>query len=241
MDKLGKLAQLKSVQEVDREIYSLNRRLAAIPKEIEALKAKFESEKSALKSHEQDLKNFQVKQKEKEGQLASKEESLKKFDGQLNLVKTNKEYAALKSEMNNIKADNSILEEEILKFMEEGEVYKQRIAEEKKRLAIIEGENASYEKTLLEEKKKIEAEAAELKAKKQNLVQGVDGEILSLYERILLKKDGIALVPALNGACGGCSMQLRPQLVDQLHMKDRIVVCENCARILFIETPVTSS
>ncbi len=231
---MDKLAQLKSVQEVDREIYSLNRRISAIPKEIQELKLKLESEKQTLKDHELELKNCQVKQKEKEISLAAKEESLKKFDIQLNQIKTNKEYAALKSEMNNVKADNALLEEEILRSMEAVELQKQKIEEEKKRLIKVESEYQAAEKVLLDEKKKNESAVEELVARKKGLVQGVEPEILTTYERILLKKEGIALVPVVNGACSACSRQLRTQLFDQLSMKDRVVVCENCSRILYL-------
>lgn len=231
---MDKLAQLKNVQEVDREIYSLTRRISTIPKEIQELKLQLESEKQMLKDREQELKGLQVKQKEKEISLATKEESLRKFDMQLNQVKTNKEYAALKSEMNNVKADNAILEEEILKSMEAVELQKQKIEEEKKRLVKVESEYQSLEKVLLDEKKKNESAVEELSGKKKGLVQGVEPEILSTYERILLKKEGIALVPVVNGACSACSRQLRTQLFDQLSMKDRVVVCENCSRILYL-------
>jgi hypothetical protein len=231
---MQKLDQFHQIQEVDKEIYRHARTLRSIPQEIEKLKGELETEKSTLRSLEQESKNFQVQQKKKETDLAAKEENIRKYEAQLNSVKTNKEYTALQHEINNLKADNQMLEEEILKIMEQGETYKTKIAEEKKRLVQHEAEFQNREKALLDEKKKVENEIAELKTKKIELSKGADPEILSLYERILVKKEGIALVPVVNGACSSCSMQLRPQLLDQVHMKDRVVVCENCSRILFI-------
>ena len=66
-------------------------------------------------------------------------------------------------------------------------------------------------------------------------VKDVDPETLRLYERVLEKKEGVALTSAKGGVCSACGMQLRPQLADQLHMDDKIVVCESCSRILYPE------
>jgi predicted nucleic acid-binding Zn-ribbon protein len=232
---MNKLAQLKSVQEIDKDIYSLSHRIAAIPRALEDFKHGIETAREAVRSAEQALKDFQIKQKAKEVELGAKEEQMRKLEHQLNLVKTNQEYTALRKEIGNAKADSSMLEEDILKLMEEADAYRARISETKASLKKTSEQADAEERHLLEEKKRLEDELETLKTKKKELTQGIDAELLNLYERILVKKDGLALVPVVNGACAGCSMQLRPQLFDQIHMQGTVVICENCSRILYLE------
>ena len=231
---MEKIQQLIEVQQIDKEIYSNRKRLKQIPTDIEALKTRVEEETAALKALEESRKDVQRKQKEREVELSSKEENIKKLEGQLNLVKTNKEYSALQSEIRNLKSDNTIAEEEILKVMEESESYLQKIEDEKKRLREVENEFKTQEKKLLDEKKSTEEEVTNFQNKKKEMVASIDPEVLSTYERVLEKKEGLALVPAVHGGCGGCGLQLRPQVVNQLQMKSSVITCEKCARILYI-------
>ena len=101
---------LKKVQEIDREIYQCQQKLKEIPEERARVKREFELEKNRLMGLETAHKNLQLKQKQKEGELAQKEANIKKLDGQLSQVKTNKEYSALQQEIASLKADNSLLE-----------------------------------------------------------------------------------------------------------------------------------
>lgn len=232
---MSKVNQLIQVQDIDREVYGYTRDLAEIPKKIAVLKQALESEKVLLKDVEAEYKDFQVRQKGKETELGSKEDQIRKFETQLNSVKTNKEYSALQSEINNHKADKSILEEQILKFFEEVDSHKRKIEETKKIIQEAERKNQEEEKKLLDEKKRIETLVAELKSKKKDLVKDIDPQILDLYERILTKKEGSALVLVRGGGCGACGMNIRPQLLDELRMADHVVICESCARILYLE------
>ena len=139
------------------------------------------------------------------------------------------EYTALQTEINNLKADDSILEEQILKFFEEGDSYRKNIESAKKKIEEAEAAAKVKETTLGEQKKEIEKKLAELETERAELVKTMDAQILNLYERVLQKKEGLALVPVRDGGCTACGMQLRAQLADELHQPDKIY---HCARLL---------
>ena len=63
----------------------------------------------------------------------------------------------------------------------------------------------------------------------------MDPPALSQYERILERKEGSALVPVRGNACSGCNMVLPPQAINEVQMNTRLIPCESCARILYIE------
>lgn len=229
------LLNLIKLQAVDKEIFDIKRQLVEIPTRLKILDLELETANSNVKKKEEELKNFQLKRKEKEIDLETKENSIKKMQGQLYQVKTNNEYNALEKEIAGLKADKSILEEEILGIFDRVEaaendvdVAKKAFAEDKKR---VDAEKGKVEAA----KKEIEAKFVEFQEKRKTIVPMIDKEILSRYDRILNNKDGMALVPVKGDNCGGCFVHLPPQVINEIRMKEEIVYCERCARMLFTE------
>ena len=127
IDYSSQIGTLINLQKIDTQIYALCREKEEIPRMFEKLKEIAEEEKLKIKDAEDDLKALQVKRKDKEIDLASKEENIKKLQTQLFQIKTNKEYTAMQKEIEGLKADNSVLEEEILLMMEEQDKAKKEI------------------------------------------------------------------------------------------------------------------
>src|SRR5271167_1429616 len=127
-DQIRKLVEL---QIMDEEIFRFKRDLREKPAELEALKNEFESKKAKLKVLEDKLKAIQVIQKELELDLKIKEEGIAKAEASLSLLKTNKEYQARLLEIENMKADKSIVEEKILLGYDVVEVARKALDAEK--------------------------------------------------------------------------------------------------------------
>jgi len=229
------LLNLIELQAVDKEIFDCKRQLEEVPTKLKGLDLELETANSNVKKKEVELKSFQLKRKEKEIDLETKENSIKKYQAQLYQVKTNNEYTALEKEIAGLKADKSILEEEILGIFDGVEAAEKGVnearkvsAEDKKR---IDAEKSKVETA----KKEIEAKLAEFREKRKTIIPLVDKETLSRYERILNNKDGVAFVPVKGDNCGGCFVHLPPQVINEIRMKEEIVYCERCARMLFME------
>ena len=220
---------------LDSEIFDKKKILDSVPGKIKELDDVLEQKSAALKSYEDESKGLQVKRKEKEVELESKEQSIKKYQTQLYQIKTNKEYASLEKEIAGIRADNSVLEDDIITLLDKIEEIQKKITEEKKVLEEEKKRNDTEKKKIEEEKKKIEAEYNDLTGKRKEFVEKIDKSLLSKYERILQNKDGLAMVPIVNDSCGGCNMNLPPQVINEAKMKKTLIFCGNCARILYTE------
>jgi len=232
------IKMLLELQALDLEISSKKRMLNEIPESIKELDDLIESKSSNLKKLEEDLKSTQLKRKEKETELASKEASIKKYQGQLFQVKTNKEYTALENEIASIKADNSLLEEDILRFFDEADVLSKEIDKEKELLALEKKKIDAQKVTMESERKKAEDEFKELQGKREGFSKNIDRNVLSTYERILENRSELAMVPIVRGTCGGCNMNLPPQVINEVRLKKDLVFCGNCSRILYYEDKV---
>lgn len=232
---LQNLENLKKAQSLDSEIFQARLLLEEIPASRAHLKQEQESKKAHLTELEKTLKDVQLKLKEKELELSQKEGQVKKLDGQLSLVKTNKEYSALQQEIASLKADNSLLEEEIIRKMDEVEAVKEEAKKEKERQNEIIKSYQGQDQELAAQEKNLQTRLQEILKQRQDVVAQLPADIGELYNRIASKKDGLALASVSGDVCSACQMQLRPQVVNELRLGEQIITCENCSRILFFE------
>lgn len=235
MDLKSQIKSLVRLQEMDSEIYSLKYEKEAKPKEIKAIEDTFEEKKLNLAGMEKSSLDLQKQRKDKELELASKEEGIKKLQTQLYQLKTNKEYQTMLQQINDARADNSLIEDKILELFGSADKIKLEIEEEKKKLQ-EEERSVKERKNKIELKiKEIEERAAQLEAQRKQILPQVDNKILSQYERILSNRDGLAIVSVKNNSCQGCNMFVPPQVINLIKMYERPVTCEICNRILYIE------
>ena len=226
---------LIELQAVDHELYQLKRQRAAKPVQIEQRTAAFQADAKQVTTLEEQVKALQVKRNGMEGELAAKETSVKKLQGQLYAVKTNKEYTVLQHEIAGVKADNSVLEEEILKVMDQVDQQKAAVATAKEALKGREAQHRAAVAVIEREMAELDAAIAQLVEQRAGLTPRVDRKLLAQYERILDKKDGLGLVPVRvqHEACGGCHMNIPPQTINEIRLKERWITCGSCARLLY--------
>jgi len=226
---------LKKCQTIDQEIYSLNRTIHHIPERIIELDSRFESEKDDLQKLEAHLKQTKLTMKQKEGNLREEEDQIQKYDAQLTQVKTNKEYASLQGEITTLKKQTSTVEDEIIVLLDEVAGMEKEINEEKARLdgkkREIDQEKADLEKTKKESQAKIET----LTQERTTILEPLDKEVRSVYERIVVSRGGNALAKVVGENCMACSMVVRPQIINDAQLGEKIVMCESCSRILYTE------
>lgn len=229
------MKNLVELQKLDAEFYQYKRDLKEKPEKIEALKVAFEGKKATCHALEEELKVKLLARKEREVDLQAKEADIVKANAQLSQLKTNKDYKAKLTEIENIKADKSLIEEKILILYDEADAINAKLQKEKDTLA---GE----EKNFLAEKSKIEKEVKELdekakalEARRKEKAKDINPRLLTQYERILKGKEGLAIVPVINNSCGGCYMNVPAQVVNEIKKHEELVSCEFCARILYTE------
>ncbi len=226
---------LIQVQDMDVQIQSLDAEIKRIPKEMDIHYRSFKAKKDELAALESELIEIQKNRKLKEVELDSGIESINKYKTQQYSVKTNKEYTSLQHEIGEIQEKNSVLEEEILLFMEQSDEAHENI---EKKADEIKLENEKLEREEQENKKKInqlEQELQKRKEERKNLVAVINDALVVRYERIRNLKNGIGIVNINGGTCGGCNMELPPQVINNAKTVKGITVCERCSRILYVK------
>lgn len=227
------ISSLLELQKIDTQIYALETKLKVFPVDKQKIQASLDARKKDIDSTENVLKKLQLQQKELENDIQTKDNQISKYQLQQNQVKTNQEYTALTHEMEAARADKSILEEEALLSMQKVEDQKKVIAthkanfdEEQKKTQIRLQEMQAKEKDL-------ESQIQVLKEERKKFAPSVDKELFMQYHTILQKREGIALVPLQGHSCGGCDLYLPPQTVNRIKLKEELIFCESCSRIIY--------
>jgi len=223
------------MQGLDTQIFKLEDLTESVPEKIKQKDEEFKEKAGNLKKLEDNVKALQLKRKEKEGDLETKEVTIKKYQTQLYQVKTNKEYSALQDEIARVRADNSLIEEEIIKILDQIDAENKKITQEKELLKQEELKLNEEKAKLNEEANRAKQEIEDLKIKRSAITEKTDKVVLSKYEKIIKNRGGLAVVPVADETCQGCFQILPPQVINEIKMKKDLILCENCARILYIE------
>jgi predicted nucleic acid-binding Zn-ribbon protein len=222
------------LQDLDLRIDARKRREAEIPKQKEKFDIHRKRLAAELAEAEQRVKALQLEQRQCESDINEKQETIRKYDGQLLKVKKNEEYQALLHEIEIVKKQIGAREERIIAIMVEIDDAKASLEETKKRIA-------QEQKDIETEFKKIDAELAgavaernQLEATRAPLVKEIDPSLLSRYDRIRKAlKTGDAIVPLNGESCSGCFMMVTAQTVNEILAGEQFHRCAHCGRMLY--------
>jgi len=225
--------KLKELQNVLLKEFEIETELEEIPRELNGLKKRFLRLDRSIKDHEANRENLgqaiERLRKEKDELKRTKE----KYDSQISLIKTQREYEALTSELAQVKERLEAIEEEELNSYQEQETVNKLHEEEKTLHEELGGSIKDLEKKV---GKAVEEKQKELKGclkVKDKISSGLDEEITYKFEKIVKKKDGIGIVSIRTNVCMGCNMILPPQFVNNVRKEETIIFCPNCSRILY--------
>jgi predicted nucleic acid-binding Zn-ribbon protein len=172
-------------------------------------------------------------QSEKEDKLKKGIDTIKKTKDRLLEVKTNKEYQAILKEIENIEKKNGEIEDEIISGLDQIDHMRTEVRKKEKD---FETRRSQYEK----EKKKAEIDLSQLdhdlhdtEKRADALRKQIRDELLKRYETIKGRRNGIAVALAWKEVCGGCHMNIPPQMYIDLQRSADLLSCPNCNRIIY--------
>jgi hypothetical protein len=228
------------LQELDNRIGELQREVSAFPKHIAVIEKTLESHLRRLEADRAALAANQRERKSQDAAIQAQEQKISHLKDQIMEAKTNEQYRAFQKEIDFCQKEIQKAEDRVLVLMEESEP--------------LEANVKSAEAALLEEKRKVEAEKQEarqrtsddqqalaaLRADRETVVAEVKPGVYSSYERLRIRRRGVAVAEAVDGRCSACHMALRLQFYQELRIStDEVMFCESCGRILFYNPPIS--
>jgi len=232
---------LLKLQSIENRLRAEKSKLTRCRRNVVIQENLIRSLQNALEAKKEEVQLTKVQFDRLEIELKSKDETIAKLRASLNIAKTNKEYAAVLTQLNTTKADNSKIEAqslELLKDIEDDEVECEDIQKQ------INGQKETLEQTRKESELlagKYQSEIDKIQEEWDHAAQAIPRETLETFKRVAETYDGhaVALIeeqPGKKGAysCGGCFMGITAESVNLLMTKDDIIRCPNCTRILVL-------
>lgn len=229
---------LLALQSVDTAIGQLVFRRANLP-EQKALDenadtlAKVSTEYASAKER---LARLSEQQRKHEAEIATIDSRRKSEEGRMysGLIHSERELEALRHEIGSLKGRKSDLEEALLEIMEQVEDLESLVETLKQRH--VELISAVDEMTQARDAAAIDIDA-EIAARREQRSAGVDGipaEVVSYYEDLRARKDGIGVAELQGRTCAGCRLELTQTELEDLHADAQhgLARCEQCGRIL---------
>ena len=158
-------------------------------------------------------------------------EQARLYGGTVSLIR---ELQAMQTEIDALKRRQSTLEDAVLETMTEREPLDAEVATLEARRVAMDEKAGELRAAVAEAQTAIDAELdVELQARAA-AVDGIPAAVVSSYERLRTRLDGVGAARLVNGRCDGCHLSLsRTELAVALREPpDALLHCEQCGRIL---------
>lgn len=243
------LAALLSLQKIESKLAQVRSRLRTRERAVKVQQSKI----NQLCRQWQELHDRHLAKRSHADELAlivqERDEQVAKLRTTLNTAKTNKEYAAILTQINTTKADNSRVEEDALTAMQQAEEIKAEAETLKQQIDSETQVLSEVERTSQAEIARLQEMLDELQANRDHAAKEVPAESLAAFNRIAGNYDGEAMAvievhgkkPPFDYTCGGCFMGLNAEHVNALRKYDQVRTCDNCGRILYLDMEIDTA
>ncbi|MCD6404692.1 MAG: hypothetical protein J7M19_02580 [Planctomycetes bacterium] len=245
METREKIAVLKRLQKVDREIAHLRKMKELEPKRLSDIRSEAEETEKRLGWLGEHHAQMQRKTSKIELDIKSRADKISRLKNQMLKASTNREYQSFIKEVSLAEVEKNRVEEDLLETMIEIESFTEREKEIKAKIEEVSKKVEEIRKEVDVALGEIASREGELQKTREEVAVSLDAESLRDYERLFRARNGEAVVLAAYQpgtshnegcyVCTGCYMPLTHQMVNLLLMGRDLVTCKSCGRILYVD------
>ncbi len=230
-EQLGRLFKL---QEIDEQIDEHEKKVAQLPAQVQKIAANLVGIRREIDEGKEELSRIELESRQKEQELASEQDKIRRSEKKLLNIKNQKEYNALSREVKLGKRVESQLEDAILEFMTKSEILTKRVARKQEQCAEFEGELDAKKAEAEEATTAAEKALSTLQLEKAGVVERIDRKFAAKY--LSIKKVRQTAVAEMNdGICDKCNIAVPPQMAITVLKQEEILYCPNCQRMLYVK------
>jgi predicted nucleic acid-binding Zn-ribbon protein len=227
------LERLIALQRLDSATHDAEQRLADEPGRLKAMDERLEALRQRVAAAKERLAENQNARRAIEKDVAVHQGRLSKFRDQAMAVKTNQEYHAIQHEISFAQSEIKTLEDKILELMVEADELTGEVKKADAALATDQKRVDGEKQALAAEHQTLVSELERLRRDRAGLVSTLDHHVLTIFDMVSRRRNGVAVAEARDGVCTICHVRLRPQVYNTVLRNDQITQCDSCQRILF--------
>jgi hypothetical protein len=228
-----KLKALYKLQLIDSKIDKIRSVRGELPMEVADLEDEIAGLETRLGNVNGDVKKLEDAINTNKTKISDSKALVKKYEKQLDNVKNNREFEALSKEIEMQGLEQQAAEKRIKNIQFEIEQKKKTIDDLK---AELDGRHTDLKNkkgeldTIVAETEKEEAGMNKIR---ESAVKVADDRLVQSYNKIRNSvKNGIGVATIQRDSCSGCFAGIPPQRQSDIRQRKKIIVCENCGRVL---------
>lgn len=228
-----KLTSLITLQKIESKLDEIKILKGELPMEVSDLEDEVQGLNARQTRIEEEVNGIQEFINSKKLAIEEADALIKKYEKQSANVKNSREFEAINKEIEMQQLEMKLAEKHIRDANEE-------VADKARVLESAKKQIAAKESVLKHKKEELdkiiastEKEETAFTKTSNEAREKVDPRLLLSYDRIRKNyRNGMAVVPVERDACGGCFNAIPPQRQSEIRQHKKIIVCENCGRIL---------
>ena len=228
-----KLSSLVRLQKIDSKLDEIKILKGELPMEVKDLEDEIEGLHARQTRVEEEINGITEFIEKRKEAITEAQAFIKKYEKQSDNVKNSREFEAINKEIEMQQLEEKLCEKHIKDANEE-------IAEKAKQLDAAKKAVSTKETNLSGKKGELEKIISETEKEEKHFNKDataardhVDERLLNSYDRIRKNyRNGLSVVAVERDSCGGCFHAIPPQKQSEIKLRKKIMVCENCGRIL---------
>lgn len=229
------LSKLIQLSELDSSIARLLARQKQLDEERRAKEESCQKLRRGFEEKTVELSGKKKKYQEEENRI---QEENSKLVERRKVLSTFSNYKVQQSAQKEIEASAKQLamqEEKLIETLEDIEKLEALVKAEEENLLSEEEKLKEFSADAEGETESVIERCSEKEGARSELATSVDASHLALYDLIRKRHAVDPLVVIQQGKCGGCYMQVAPQMMVQIARGSDLVKCRGCGRILYLQ------
>jgi predicted nucleic acid-binding Zn-ribbon protein len=230
--------KLLDVQELDSRIDALRHQLATMPEAVHL--AELTERREEVDGAARDLRvlvdDLTTEQKRADADVEQVKARRMRDQGMIDAgtMTDPKALQRMLGEMESLQRRISDLEDVEIEVMERLETAQQDLTERTAELEKLDRDIVALGHTRAHKAGELEEQLASAAAERKVTASGVPADLLTLYEKLRVQKNGVGAAALRRRECTGCRLSLNPSDLAAIAAAptDEVVRCEECSRIL---------
>jgi uncharacterized protein len=225
------LKQILEIQELDMKMLRLMRVKKERQNELEQIHSLRKELHLQLTDKEKELTELGQSIVQLEQKIQEAQTKIKRLEAQQSNVKKVDEFNALTQEMGATEKERLAFEQKVSDLMDRKAMEEEILEKIRSSLKTSEESSLVLEKEIQSGIELINEEGRALKAKRSELAQTADLDLLQMYQRLLNNKKDRVIVTIENRTCSGCHIVLTAQHENLVRKGENLAFCEHCSRL----------
>jgi len=226
--------KLWELQGVLTQLGDREKQLTSKPESFAAVDREWQQANDEMTRLQQTIDQLSRERRRVDGELGEQQEILKKYQGQLMLVKNQQQYAAAWKEIDATRKHVKELEDSTLKTMGEIESLQKDLDDRRQGSAELKSRWDAAHEAWQHSLGDLRTEVAQLKTRISSIESTLADRLKRDFYQIFKQRQNVGVARVVSDSCSACRTRVRPALFQQLQRGD-LVYCEGCHRILYYE------